>query len=190
MNMNKFMAFLPVLLLVSTQLIAKPPINPIPFEVDAFVTNDETNPVPVVVQSGGDGAPNQQPVQCSVLGTFSGDGVIGQQLGTCIVLPGNQRLIITDGSIYYSGFNNTFVVPVGSNITAAVRTDVDGNTADHVIGHGSIYTGEDNEAFQAGRRMEVFADPGTNVTIQIYRNYTGETANLTVILSGYLEAVD
>jgi hypothetical protein len=47
MNMNKFMAFLPVLLLVSTQLVAAPPENPPPIEIDAFVVNDTENPVPV-----------------------------------------------------------------------------------------------------------------------------------------------
>jgi len=47
MSMNKLKFFLPVLLLVSTQLAAAPPENPPPIEVDVFVVNDEANPVPV-----------------------------------------------------------------------------------------------------------------------------------------------
>jgi len=158
--------------------------------VDVSVTNDETNPVPVVVQSGGDGAANQQPFQCSVSGAFDSIELVGQRLGTCIELSSNQRLIITDGSISYTGFNNGFVVPVGSNITVSVGTNVDGVGVGHVIGHGLIYTGVDNETFRAGRRMKVFADPGTDVNFSIRRNYTGETGNFRAQISGYLETVD
>ncbi|MEN8132905.1 MAG: hypothetical protein ABFS45_22550 [Pseudomonadota bacterium] len=37
------------LIVTSTQLAAEPPINPPPIEVDAFVVNDKTNPIPVEV---------------------------------------------------------------------------------------------------------------------------------------------
>ena len=49
MYMNKFVVFLPVLLFASAQLAAKPPGNPPPIEVDAFIVNDEANAIPAFV---------------------------------------------------------------------------------------------------------------------------------------------
>ena len=47
---NKFLVFISLLILASTQLVAAPPANPPPIEVDAFVVNGTDAPVPVTVQ--------------------------------------------------------------------------------------------------------------------------------------------
>lgn len=44
---NKFLFAISLLILASTQLIAAPKDDPPPIEVDAFVTNDEANAIPV-----------------------------------------------------------------------------------------------------------------------------------------------
>ena len=49
---NKLLVFISLLTLVSTQLVAAPPENPPPIEVDVFVVNDDANAVPVTIQGG------------------------------------------------------------------------------------------------------------------------------------------
>ena len=108
MNMNKFMAFLPVLLLVSTQLVAAPPEGLPPIEVDSFVTNDEANAVPVEVIND---ASNAVPVRVTeshnsrVVLHFRFDS--DDRCGPSQPSQGIAHLELTDRSVE----NQPFVVP-------------------------------------------------------------------------------
>lgn len=146
-------------------------------------------PVPVSGEVSVAATPEPEPFQCRVSGRFDTE-IIGTSLGSCIEVPDDQRLRIDDATVSFSGFNNGFVAPEGATAGAFVSTTVNGVSGSHAIGHGSVHTGSDNEEFTSGRTMNLTADPGTEVTIRVRRNYEGDEPIVSVAVSGHLETLE
>ncbi|MEN8131533.1 MAG: hypothetical protein ABFS45_15340 [Pseudomonadota bacterium] len=155
--MNKFVVFLPVLLLVSTQLAAEPPLNPPPIEVDAFVVNDEANPVPVigVVQIIDPATVAFQATASCSLGGGSGCG------SDIFTVPLGKRAVVEYASVVAS-----MPVETGVGVSAQITTTLDSVEVSHQLYSSEvspISVMDGRRGMTAGQLVRVYADPETTI---------------------------
>lgn len=166
------------LVVTSTQALSKPPEgNPPPIEVDAFVTNDDSNPVPVKVQDVGV-IPFQIIAQ-------NGDSNLQGLSVEIFVVPAGKRLIIE-----YVGWQAT--VDPGEVANARISTRVGGNFTNHRLGTLAVGNPGVNGGviMEDGKLVKLFADPETTVNGVVFTGPNGTVENVIFSISGSLVDVD
>ena len=164
---NKFLVFISLLTLASTQLVAAPPENLPPIEIDAFVTNGTENPVPIILPT---------PVQGNTGGTS------GSQTATVYTVPDGQRLSIEylTASGTKSG-NQTRVI-------ISIKTTLDSLEVNHYI--TSLTDFDNSGGFGESRVVQLFADPNTDVILRVSDGNTGAPVQAwSGTIAGRLEPV-
>ena len=173
---NKFLVFISLLILASTQLAAAPPENPPPIEVDVFVVNDEANAVPVTIH----GAPAEPtPFQRSSH-TLLDIGDDGDDVGFSSP-PVGKRLVIEHVSVDLS-------LDAGANAVCTVRvTDGSITTMSHtlvVVPQGFLFG---VEAFSVSQQITLFVESGQEVSIHCaWKPAISFQVQMRAAISGYL----
>jgi hypothetical protein len=162
----KLRHFLIIALFVITAGTAQ--AGPPTFDVDAFVVNDATTPVPVVLP---------RPVQAET------GVIIGGDQATVYTVPDGMRLAI--------GFL-TMAGTLDSNQTRAaitVTTTLDSVQMTHPIDtlFGSNLTSDGS--FIRSKAVELFADPNSDVIVRAVGNLGTDLAAWEVTITGRLEPV-
>ena len=174
---NKLLVFISLLTLASTQLVAAPPENPPPIEIDVFVVNDEANAVPVTIQ----GAPAEPtPFQRSSNTLLEiGDDTGGVGFAS---VPMGKRLVIEHMSVNLD-------LDAGANAVCGVIVMTDGGvtTMSHtlVVVPQGFFASREN--FSVSQQITLFAESGQDVTVQCgWKPTISFSVQMAAAISGYL----
>lgn len=206
---NKVFIFIPLLLL-SSSLGAKPPENPPPIIVDAFVVNDEANPVPVDVQNG-----EANPIIVNVqedesvpflirasstvdaISTGISQGGFSTNPFDLGRIPEGYRMVLTDASLEVCA-DDTYNYPPGTkwdfgmNVSYEIFDEVTvgdlmlGSTPTSLVGptlnFACVVVGT-----ATAHSLNTMLNEGLTLTYNVSRNYTGADEDFRIHIFAVLE---
>ena len=149
---------------------------------DVVVVNGPAQPVPTVAQGTTRVRDVDHPARNVFqrrLNAFFAEGSFSGS--ESFVVPAGERLVIEHVS-------SAGVVPVGQQLQGHIQTSVNGLVSPHwiVLTPQGVFV---NQVSTGSQLVRIYADPGTTVTLEGFRNGGSSTGGLDVTLSGHLVAL-